>query len=127
MDTWWQTETGLYFIETQKGSGLFPKEGDSVVMHYTGSFLNGTVFGSSLKINQPIGFIVGDKGDRGVIDGWYEGIKMMRKGGSATWIIPSSLAFDSMGMYNRESGKYTIPPYSTLKFDIQLLDIKPKK
>jgi len=121
------TNGGLYFIEIEKGAGAFPREGDSVVMHYTGSFLNGTIFGSSLKSNEPLGFIVGDKGTHGVIDGWYEGIKMMRKGGRATWIIPSSLAFDSTGMFNRQLGKYTIPPYSALKFEIQLLDVKPGK
>jgi FKBP-type peptidyl-prolyl cis-trans isomerase FkpA len=121
------TSKGLYFIELQQGSGRQVQEGDSVVLHYTGSFLNGSVFGSSLKSNHPIGFIVGDKGPRGVMEGWYEGIKMMRKGGKASWIIPSPLAFDSAGMFNKQAGKYTIPPYSALKFDIQLLDLKSKK
>ncbi|TAL63313.1 MAG: hypothetical protein EPN85_00385 [Bacteroidetes bacterium] len=118
---------GLYFTETTKGKGARPREGDSVSIHFTGSFLNGTVFGSSVQQSQPIGFVVGDTTERGVFDGWYEGVKLMQKGSVATVIMPSSLAFDSIGEINRQTGKYVIPPYMPLKFEIKLLDVVPKK
>ncbi len=120
------TPSGLYFIESKKGKGVSPKDGDSVVVHCTGSFLNGTVFFSSLKNNKPIEFLVGDKSEQGGIEGWYEGIKKMKKGSIATLIVPSSLAYDSAGRTD-EKGRYIISPYTPLKFDIQLLEIKSKK
>ncbi|MEK6616480.1 MAG: FKBP-type peptidyl-prolyl cis-trans isomerase [Bacteroidota bacterium] len=118
------TASGLYLIETTKGKGASPKDGDSVTVHYTGSFLDETIFDSSVKRNQPFGFVVGAKH---VIEGWEQAIKMMKKGSMATIILPSSLAYDSTGYINQQTGKYFIPPYSPMKFDIQLLEIKPKK
>ena len=120
-------DKGIYITETVKGSGGNPKDGDSVVVHYTGSFLNGTVFDSSVKRDEPFGFVVGATGERSVIPGWNEAIKKMKKGTTATIILPSSMAYDSTGYMNPKTGKYFIPPYSPMKFDIQLLDIKPKK
>ncbi len=118
------TVSGLYLIETTKGKGTSPKEGDSVTVHYTGMFLDGTIFDSSVKRNQPFGFVVGTKQ---VIEGWEQAIKMMKKGTAVSIILPSSLAYDSTGYINPQTGKYFIPPYSPMKFDIQLLEIKPKK
>lgn len=118
------TAGGLYLIETAKGKGATPKEGDSVFVHYTGAFLDGTIFDSSVKRNQPFGFVLGSKQ---VIEGWEQAIRMMKKGTVATIILPSSLAYDSTGYRNSQTGKYFIPPYSPMKFDIQLLEIKSKK
>ncbi|MBI4931529.1 MAG: FKBP-type peptidyl-prolyl cis-trans isomerase [Bacteroidetes bacterium] len=121
------TASGLYLIAKEKGKGAMPKDEDTVVVHYTGTFLDGTIFDSSVKRNQPFSFVVNDKGSMGVIPGWNEAIKMMNKGTIATVILPHSLAYDSVGVQNPQSGKYFIPPYSPLKFDIQLIDIKSKK
>lgn len=118
------TASGLYLTETTKGKGVSPKDGDSVTVHYTGMFLDGTIFDSSVKRNQPFGFVVGTKQ---VIEGWEQAIRMMKKGSVATIILPSSLAYDSTGYRNPQTGKYFIPPYSPMKFDIQLLEINPKK
>jgi len=118
------TATGLFLIEKEKGKGTSPKDGDSVIVHYTGSFLEGTIFDSSVKRNEPFGFTIGKKR---VIPGWDEALKLMKKGSVVTIILPSSLAYDSTGVVNPKNGKYFIPPYCPMKFDIQLLDIKPKK
>lgn len=115
---------GSYYIEKEKGKGACPKDGDSVVVHYTAMFLNGTIFDSSVKRNQPLGFTLGTKR---VIQGWEDGIKTMRKGSVGTFIFPSSLGYDSTGFINPKNGKYFIPPYAPLKFEIQLLDILSKK
>ena len=118
------TKSGMYYIESVKGKGAMPTTGDTVVVHYTGSLLNGTIFDSSLKRGQPFKFIAGGKQ---AIEGWDEAILMMRKGTTATIILPSSLAYDSAGYLNPKTGKYFIAPYTPLKFDIQLIDIKSKK
>lgn len=106
------TASGLYYIETKKGSGPSPKETDIVKVHYTGKLLDGTVFDSSVG-KEPIEFPL-----NAVIKGWTEGLQLMKKGGKANLIIPSSIGYGPQG-----GGP--IPPYSTLVFDVELLDIKP--
>jgi FKBP-type peptidyl-prolyl cis-trans isomerase FkpA len=106
------TASGLYYIETKKGSGTSPKETDIVKVHYTGKLLDGTVFDSSVEKGQPIEFPL-----NGVIPGWIEGLQLMKKGGKCTLVIPSAIAYGPRG-----TGP--IPPYSPLVFDIELIDIK---
>ena len=85
--------SGLYYIETKAGTGAQAVAGKMVSVHYTGKLLNGTVFDSSAGGN-PIDFVLG-VGQ--VIPGWDEGIALMKQGGEATLIIPSSLAYGSSG------------------------------
>jgi peptidylprolyl isomerase len=85
-----------------------------VKVHYTGKLLDGTKFDSSVDRGEPFGFTLG-KGQ--VIKGWDEGIGLMNVGGKATLIIPSSIAYG-----DRDMG--TIPPYSTLVFDVELLEVE---
>lgn len=108
------TESGLYFISTVEGEGEQPVAGDKVKVHYTGTLLDGTKFDSSLDRNQPFEFVLG-KGQ--VIKGWDEGIAMMKVGGKATLILPSSIA------YGKRQAGAVIKPYSPLKFDVELLEI----
>lgn len=115
------TPSGLYYIEIKKGTGANPKSGDNVEVNYTGKFLDGNIFDSS-EGKGPFIFPVGQQR---VIPGWDEAIPMMKKGGKATLIIPSHLAYDSTGVQDPRSGQYGIPPYSPLVFDVELLDIKP--
>lgn len=105
------TASGLYFIDVKKGSGAKPKATDNVVVHYTGTLLDGTKFDSSLDRGEPATFPLNQ-----VIPGWTEGIQLMSKGGKAKLIIPSGLGYGPQG-----SGP--IPPYSTLVFEVELLDI----
>ena len=107
------TESGLYFISEKKGSGKKPVAGQKVKVHYTGKFLDGTTFDSSVDRGQPFEFILG-QGQ--VIPGWDEGIAMMNKGGKSILVIPSDIAYGPQG--NRG-----IPPSSTLVFEVELIDI----
>ncbi len=114
------TKDGIYFISTKKGHGPHPKSGDKVKVQYTGTLLNGKKFDSSRDRKKPFEFVLGEGK---VIKGWDEGIIMMRKGGRATLIIPSEMAYGQ-----RQMGP--IAPYSTLVFDVELLDFtkgSPKK
>lgn len=109
------TATGLYYIETEKGTGEKAMPGSTVFVHYTGKLLDGTVFDSSIDKGEPFSFRLG-VGQ--VIKGWDEAIGMMNKGGKATLVIPSDIAYGS-----RDSG--TIPAYSTLVFEVELVDVQP--
>lgn len=106
------TASGLYYIETKKGTGSSPKETDIVKVHYTGKLLDGTIFDSSVG-KEPIEFPLNQ-----VIKGWTEGLQLMKKGGKANLIIPSSIGYGPQG-----GGP--IPPFSTLLFEVELLDFKP--
>ncbi|MBS4012217.1 MAG: FKBP-type peptidyl-prolyl cis-trans isomerase [Bacteroidetes bacterium] len=107
--------SGLFFIEKTKGSGPKVQAGQEVSVHYTGMFLDGRVFDSSVERGEPITFPIG----RGrVIPGWDEGIMLMNVGGKARLIIPSFLAYGDEGAGN------VIPPFTTLLFDVEIVGVK---
>lgn len=109
------TASGLYFILLKKGSGKPPQKGQTVVVHYTGEFLDGTVFSSTTAQQEPFEF---EFGSNDVIDGWNQALARMRTGTRARLIMPSTLA------YGKEGIQDVIPPYSTLIFTIEILEIK---
>lgn len=106
--------SGLYFVEEVKGKGDKPEAGKKVVVHYTGTFINGQIFDSSIQRNEAFEFTFG-AGE--VIPGLEEGVSYMKTGGKATLIIPSHLAYG-----DKQVNK--IPPFSTLVFYIELLEVK---
>jgi FKBP-type peptidyl-prolyl cis-trans isomerase len=108
------TETGLRYKIIQKGSGDKAESGKSVSVHYEGSLLNGQVFDSSYKRNEPISFQLG-VGQ--VIKGWDEGISLLQIGDKARFVIPSDLAYGSAGAGG------VIPPNATLIFDVELMKV----
>jgi len=108
------TASGLYYIETQNGTGAQAMAGKKVKVHYTGTLLDGTKFDSSRDRGQPFEF---NLGQGQVIKGWDEGIALMKAGGKAKLIIPSKIAYG-----DRDMG--TIPSYSTLVFDVELIEVK---
>lgn len=110
------TTTGLYYVEKKRGTGVKAESGKTVSVQYTGRLFDGTVFDSSVgKKEGPIQFKLGTNQ---VIAGWEEGIALMRVGGKAKLIIPSSLAYGSRGAGS------VIMPYTPLVFDVELIDVK---
>lgn len=109
------TESGMYVIILEEGSGPLVLPGQTVSAHYTGKSIDGKIFDSSLTRGAPITFRLG-RGD--VIKGWDEGFAKLRKGSKARFIIPSKLAYGKDG-YGKD-----ILPYSTLIFDVELIDFK---
>ncbi|HOF15468.1 MAG TPA: FKBP-type peptidyl-prolyl cis-trans isomerase [Bacteroidales bacterium] len=109
------TVSGLYYIETKKGKGASPSEGQTCYVHYKGMLLDGTVFDSSIERGEPFPFPLG-QGQ--VIKGWDEGIAMMKKGGKALFIIPSSIAYGDRGAGD------LIPPYTPLLFEVELVNFQ---
>lgn len=96
------------------GTGAEAVDGKKVSVHYTGTLTNGTKFDSSLDRNEPFEFTLG-AGD--VIAGWDQGVKGMKVGGKRNLVIPASLGYG-------ERSVGTIPPNSTLIFDIELLAVE---
>ncbi|WP_159566975.1 FKBP-type peptidyl-prolyl cis-trans isomerase [Budvicia diplopodorum] len=107
-----KTESGLMYKVEAAGTGNAPKSSDTVVVNYKGSLVDGTEFDSSYTRGQPATFRLD-----GVIPGWTEGLKHVKKGGKIKLVIPADLAYGD----NAVDG---IPVGSTLVFDVELLDIK---
>ena len=108
------TDSGLRYVEIEKGDGDVPQSGQTVVVHYTGSLADGTKFDSSRDRDRPFSFKLG-QGQ--VIQGWEEGIATMHVGGRRQLIIPPELG------YGQKGAGGVIPPNATLIFDVELLKI----
>ena len=108
-----KTPSGLAYKVTKEGTGESPKVTDIVKVHYHGTLSDGTVFDSSKERNKPAEFPLNR-----VIPGWTEGLQLIKKGGSITLVIPSELAYGERGAPPK------IPGGATLRFEIELLEIK---
>lgn len=106
------TETGLQFRVLQQGEGAIPLRQDRVRVHYIGKLIDGTVFDSSVARGEPAEFPVS-----GVIAGWIEALTLMPTGSKWELVIPQQLAYGERG------AGASIPPYSTLVFEVELLEI----
>jgi peptidylprolyl isomerase len=108
------TDSGLQYIVIEEGTGGSPKLGQTVVVHYTGWLeSDGTKFDSSVDRGAPSSFMLGQ-----VIEGWNEGLSVMKVGGKHRLIIPPELGYGERGAGT------TIPPNATLIFDVELLEIQ---
>lgn len=110
------TASGLLYKIEQAGEGASPKADDVVKVHYTGKLVDGTVFDSSVERGQPAEFKLNQ-----VVPGWTEGLQLLKKGGKIQLVLPPELAYGEQGAGG------SIPPNSTLIFDVELLDINPAK
>jgi len=106
------TSTGLQYEVLSEGSGAKPNADSVVRVHYEGSLTDGTVFDSSHLRGQPAEFQLS-----GVIPGWTEGLQLMNTGSRYRLFVPSDLGYGPMGRGEQ------IPPYATLIFEVELLDI----
>ena len=105
------TESGLQYEIVIEGTGRQPVPSDYVRVNYQGALLNGSIFDSSYQRGEPEDFPL-----QGVIPGFSEGILLMKEGGMSRLFIPSEMAYGS-----RSIG--IIPPYATLVFEVELLEI----
>ena len=105
--------SGLQYKVLTEGSGKTPKAEDTVTVNYKGTLIDGTEFDSSYKRGQPATFQV-----KGVIKGWTEALQLMKEGSKWQLFIPPELAYGERGAGS------TVPPNSTLIFEVELLTIK---
>lgn len=106
------TKSGLQYEVLNEGNGKKPKATDTVRCHYEGRLLDGTVFDSSYKRNEPADF-----GLQQVIAGWTEGVQLMSEGAKYRFYIPYMLAYGEGG------AGAMIPPFATLVFDVELIKV----
>ena len=106
------TESGLQYEVVTEGDGETPDASSTVRVHYHGTLINGTTFDSSYERGQPAEFPVG-----GVIKGWTEALQLMKAGSKYRLYVPHDLA------YGEQGAGAAIAPYSTLVFDVELLDV----
>jgi FKBP-type peptidyl-prolyl cis-trans isomerase FklB len=106
------TDSGLQYEVIKMGKGKKPAATDRVKVHYHGTLIDGTVFDSSVERGEPIVF-----GLNQVIPGWTEGVQLMPVGSKFKFYIPQELGYGA-----QSAG--TIPPYSTLIFEVELLGIE---
>ncbi len=106
------TESGLQFRVITQGDGPIPSRKDHVRVHYTGKLIDGTVFDSSVARGEPAEFPV-----NGVIAGWIEALTLMPVGSKWELAIPYNLAYGERG------AGASIAPFSTLIFNVELLEI----
>lgn len=109
-----ETASGLQYMVITEGTGVKPAETDVVKVHYEGFLLDGTKFDSSLDRGEPIDFPLNR-----VIAGWTEGVQLMSVGSKYKFFIPYNLAYGENGAGG------SIPPYATLIFDVELLEVTP--
>lgn len=107
-----KTSSGIVITTLKDGAGANPKSSDTVKVHYRGVLNNGKEFDSSYGRGQPATFPLNR-----VIPCWTEGVQMIKVGGKAKLVCPPNLAYGSRGVPG------TIPPDSTLIFEVELLEI----
>lgn len=107
------TDSGLQYIVLKEGEGPYPKETDTVKVHYKGMLLDGTEFDSSYSRNEPAVFPLNR-----VIAGWTEALQLMRVGSKYKIFLPPSLAYGDRG------APPVIEPGSMLIFEVELLGIE---
>ena len=107
-----KTASGLVITTLKAGAGAAPKATDRVKVHYHGTFIDGSVFDSSVQRGEPITFTL-----NGVIKCWGEGVPLMKVGGKSRLVCPSDIAYGDQGRPPR------IKPGTTLVFEVELLDI----
>lgn len=107
------TPSGLQYKVIKEGNGKKPQATDSVVCHYEGFLIDGTTFDSSIQRGEPATFPL-----NGVIAGWTEGLQLMQEGAKYRFFIPYNLAYGEAGAAG------AIPPFATLVFDVELIEVK---
>jgi FKBP-type peptidyl-prolyl cis-trans isomerase FkpA len=107
------TASGLVYHEIEAGTGESPTLESKVLVHYHGKFMDGKIFDSSVERGEPVSFPLNQ-----VIQGWQEGLQLMKVGGKGQFVIPSQLAYGDKG------APPAIPPSATLVFDVKLLSIE---
>lgn len=116
-----RTNSGLFYRILDTGEGPSLQWGDYLTAHYKGYLLDGNVFDSSYRKNKPMKFYIGN-----MIDGWNEGLQLIKKGGRIQLFVPSKLGYKEQGVSDGKDS-YIIPPNSPLVFEVEVLEVEAKK
>ena len=116
------TPSGLFYQVLRAGEGELLRWGDRVRVHYRGYFIeDGRVFDSSYRRGKPMEFYIGN-----MIDGWNEGMQLLRPGAQALFLVPSGLAYGEKGVEN-EDGEALVPPSAVLAFEVEVVEVTERR
>lgn len=115
-----RTRSGLFYRILDPGNGQPLEWGDYVSAHYKGYLLDGKVFDSSYRKGRPMKFYIGN-----MIDGWNEGLRLIKEGGRIQLFVPSPLGYKERGVPDGKDG-YVIPPDTPLVFEVEVLSLEKK-
>lgn len=115
-----RTRSGLFYRILDPGNGQPLEWGDYVSAHYKGYLLDGKVFDSSYRKGRPMKFYIGN-----MIDGWNEGLQLIKEGGRIQLFVPSQLGYKERGVPDGKDG-YVIPPDTPLVFEVEVLSLEKK-
>ena len=104
--------SGLQYKVLKEGNGKKPSAKDTVMCHYEGFLIDGTVFDSSVQRGEPATFPL-----QQVIAGWTEGLQLMQEGAKYRFFIPYRLGYGEGG------AGASIPPFAALIFDVELIQV----
>lgn len=115
-----RTPSGLFYRILDPGNGQPLEWGDYVSAHYKGYLLDGKVVDSSYRKGRPMKFYIGN-----MIDGWNEGLQLVKEGGRIQLFVPSELGYKERGVPDGKDG-YLIPPDTPLVFEVEVLSLEEK-
>lgn len=115
-----RTRSGLFYRILDPGNGQPLEWGDYLSAHYKGYLLDGRVFDSSYRKGRPMKFYIGN-----MIDGWNEGLQLVKEGGRIQLFVPSHLGYKERGVPDGKDG-YLIPPDTPLVFEVEVLGLEEK-
>jgi|UPI000693F03F FKBP-type peptidyl-prolyl cis-trans isomerase len=115
-----RTRSGLFYRILDPGNGQPLEWGDYVSAHYKGYLLDGKIFDSSYRKGRPMKFYIGN-----MIDGWNEGLQLIKEGGRIQLFVPSQLGYKERGVPDGKDG-YVIPPNTPLVFEVEVLSLEEK-
>ena len=121
--------SGLFYKQLSAGDGAKPRSGDNLKVHYTGTYLDGTIFDET-KSDSPWQFRLGSTS---IIKGFEDGVKLMQEGEKAILIMPSSLAYGESyqvvpaqikeDLIDKEFIPNSVDPFSPLVYEVELVDV----
>ena len=116
------TPSGLFYQVLREGEGAPLQWGDRVAVHYRGVFLeDGRLFDSSYRRDKPMEFYIGN-----MIDGWNEGLQLLRPGARALLLVPSGLAYGEAGV-KKDDGEVVVPPNAVLAFEVEIVEVTERR
>lgn len=117
-----KTASGLVYQVITEGEGNSPSVTDSVIVNYVGRFKDGKVFDQNNPEDGGMTLSLSS-----VIEGWKEGIPLMKTGAKYKFFVPQDLAYGERGIRNPRTGEMMMPAYAPLEFEVELLGIVPTK
>ncbi len=115
------TPSGLFYQILEEGSGNQLDWGDKIAVQYKGYFLDEKLFDTSCRRGKPLEFYIGN-----MIDGWNEGLQLLKLGAKALFLVPSRLAYGEEGLMD-DKERELVPPDKVLLFEVEVVKVLDRR